>query len=424
GSFKADQQFSITFKAQPAEPVLTSASAAPIYPEKAVAISDTELILPDNVPDEYKSQIAEALSKAKPNVSQLIDAIKKAPPAHTEAVCFLIANMPDRDLTSLTADYILENVKWAYKAKQTVPWAGSIPQDIFLNDILPYASINERRDNWRKDFYERFYEVVKDCKTPGEAAIALNYNIWKMTNVKYSTKRRKADQSPYETMEQGLASCTGLSVLYIDACRALYVPARFAGIPQWTTKRGNHSWAEVWDNGWHFTGAFEPAEQLDRGWFSADASKADPTNPMHCIYATSFKKTDTNFPCVWNLSIRYVSAVDVTDRYISKEKTENGNRIVAIILRDKFQGKRITADVTVLKDGKTFGTGKTRTETNDTNDFLEFKLAPNTKYDIRLTYKGKTISTTFATTQKERQNFDFVWENLEIKPKGEDTCEL
>lgn len=111
-------------------------------------------------------------------------------------------------------------------------------------------------------------------------------------------------------MDQGLASCTGLSVLYIDACRALCVPARFVGVPQWTTNRGNHSWVEVWDNGWHFTGAFEP-DQVDRGWFVGDAAQADPSDPMHCIYATSFKKTDTTLPCVWNMSVRYVSAVDL-----------------------------------------------------------------------------------------------------------------
>ena len=36
---------------------------------------------------------------------------------------------------------------------------------MFLNNVLPYVSINERRDNWRSDFRKRFIELVKDSAT-------------------------------------------------------------------------------------------------------------------------------------------------------------------------------------------------------------------------------------------------------------------
>ena len=62
-----------------------------------------------------------------------------------------------------------------------------------------------------------------------------------------------------ESMETGLASCTGLSILLIDACRSVGVPARFVGTPLWADGSGNHSWVEIWDGGWHFVGAAEPA---------------------------------------------------------------------------------------------------------------------------------------------------------------------
>ncbi len=146
----------------------------------------------------------------------------------------------------------------AYDTLEKAPWADSIPEDIFFNNILPYASINERRDNWRSDFRKRFSDLVKEAKTPGHAAALLNQRLYPLVNVKYSTQRKKADQSPYESINSGLASCTGLSVLLIDACRAVGVPARFVGTPLWTDNSGNHSWTEVWDDGWHFTGAAEP----------------------------------------------------------------------------------------------------------------------------------------------------------------------
>ena len=50
-------------------------------------------------------------------------------------------------------------------------------------------------------------------------------------------------------MRQHMASCTGLSVLLVDALRAAGIPARFAGTPAWHDDRGNHSWVEVWIGG-------------------------------------------------------------------------------------------------------------------------------------------------------------------------------
>ena len=45
-----------------------------------------------------------------------------------------------------------------------------------------------------------------------------------MINVRYHARKRpKPDQSPYESIDAGFASCTGLSVLLIDACRSVGV---------------------------------------------------------------------------------------------------------------------------------------------------------------------------------------------------------
>ena len=72
---------------------------------------------------------------------------------------------------------------------------------------------------------------------------------------------------------------------------------------------------EVWDDGtWHHVGAAEPGP-LDRTWFDGKASKADPSRPEHRIYASSWARTGVLFPLVWDPSIEYVHAVDVTSRY-------------------------------------------------------------------------------------------------------------
>ncbi|MBI1337297.1 MAG: hypothetical protein GC164_10090 [Phycisphaera sp.] len=256
------------------------------------------------------------LALAGDNAAQLRRALADVPDNQREGLRFLIAYMPERDLKSLSAKYLLDNVRLAYLARNQSPWAKRIPDDLFLNDVLPYAVINEQRDEWRAGFYTRFHPLVADAKSPGEAATILNRKIFDELNVHFSRKRPKADQSPMETIQAGMASCTGLSILLIDACRAVGVPARLVGTPLWVDKSGNHSWVEVWDGDWHFTGADEAkGNELDRGWFARKATTALRDEPMHAIYATSFKPTGVHFPLVWDLSIDDVHAVNVTDRY-------------------------------------------------------------------------------------------------------------
>src|SRR5579859_1421939 len=231
-------------------------------------------------------------------------------------MAFLIANMPERDLRSLKADFLLENVALAYKARQEVPWGNLIPEDVFLDNVLAYANVDESRDPWRKEMYDLCMPLIKECKTPGEAAERLNRTVFPMLKVKYSTGRKKPHQSPKETIEQGLASCTGLSILLSDACRSVAVPARLVGTPLWANKTGNHTWVEIWDGGWHFTGACEPDPKgLDRGWFVGNAAQAKKDVREHAIYAATFRKTDVSFPLVWAPQRKDVYAENVTDRY-------------------------------------------------------------------------------------------------------------
>jgi hypothetical protein len=289
-----------------------------LAPTFALAGSDQPVL--DLLPVEARSVVGEQLAKAGDNGSKLSAAISEAPPEQREAVAFLIANMPENDLKTLGKDYLLSNVKYAYLAREATPWGRAIPRELFFEDVLPYASINERRDDWRKDFYDRFLPIVRDCPSPEEAVKRLNVEVFKTFNVSYhATKRPKPDQSPYESIQAGFASCTGLSILLIDAARAVGIPARMVGTPRWTDNSGNHSWVEIWDREWKFIGACE-LSKLNEGWFLDKASKADETKPNNRIYATSFKTAETYFPMVWKRTSKEVPAEDVTRRYTLRRK--------------------------------------------------------------------------------------------------------
>ena len=264
----------------------------------------------------WSDDVEQALKRARDNRKELEKALTDVPKDQRTGMAFLVENMPDSDLTSLKADFLLTNCDLAYKARKELPWGKDIPEELFLNDVLPYANVDEKRDAWRKEFYEMCLPMVKDCKTPTEAVQKLNKELFPKLKLGYSTQRKAPNQSPKESIEQGKASCTGLSIVLSDAARSVCIPARLVGTPLWVDKRGNHTWVEIWDKGWHFTGACEPDPAgLDRGWFVGAAGQAKKDVPEHAIYATSFKKTKQHFPLVWAPRYLGVPAENVTDRY-------------------------------------------------------------------------------------------------------------
>jgi hypothetical protein len=345
--------------------------------------------------------VEQALSKAKDNRPELEKALNGVREDQRKGMAFLIANMPNSDLKALKSDFLLTNVELTYKARKEVPWGKDIPEAIFLNDVLPYANVDEQRDAWRQEFHDLCMPLVKDCKTPSEAAQKLNSELFKQLKLGYSTQRKAPNQSPKESIEQGKASCTGLSIVLSDACRSICVPARLVGTPLWANKRGNHTWVEIWDKDWHFTGACEADPKgLDRGWFVGDAAQAKEDIPEHAIYASSFKKTDQHFPLVWAKFNKNVPAENVTSRYAKPESAKAETVRVHIRVLDSNQ-KRIVAAVTVSSsvDPKKQLEGKSLGETADTNDMLSFELPPEQEFVIKVAGVSKTIKTGKAGQQ-------------------------
>ena len=346
-----------------------------------------------------------ALERAGANRAQIEQALRDVPEDQRPGMQFLITNMPDRDLKSLSAEFLLENVHFAYTAWKQSPWKDDLPEEIFFNNVLPYANINEGRDRWRKDFYERFMPLIQEAKSPAQAAAILNQQIFPLLKVRYSTQRKKADQSPYESIKTGLASCTGLSVLLIDACRAVGVPARFVGTPLWTNKTGNHSWVEVWDQGWHFTGAAEPSGMdLDKAWFVGNASTAMRDTPQHAIFAVSFKRTPQKFPLVWDADIDYVHSVNVTDFYTRlAEKLPDGAIPVQFCAVEKSGGDRLAAFMKLKDDeGKVVFEGRTNDESFDANDHVRVPLQSGLEYSIELRSLDRLIIQKIKAEQRDR----------------------
>ena len=371
----------------------------------AVVTLGLAVLLPIEAATGTGDDLASSLEKAGSNRPEIERAIEGVPDSQRDAMKWLVERMPERDLRSLDADYLIENCRLAFEARESSPWAKAVPQEIFLDAVLPYAVINERRDDWRGDFRDRFGSIVAEAGSPSEATALLNQKVFPMVGVKYSTRRPKADQSGLESIDAGLASCTGLSVLLIEACRSVGVPARFVGVPLWSDGSGNHSWVEIWDDGeWRFTGAAEPTGMdLDRGWFTGRARGAVRDDPRRAVWATTWNESPAHFPMVWAGGDTSVRAVNVSDRYTSDPvDVPEGRGRLYVRLRDLDTGRRLAMPAILMVDGEEAARGRTRDDSFDANDHLEFVVPLGSEVTVRFELPDGTMEAGQAFRRDEQ----------------------
>lgn len=317
---------------------------------------------------------------------------------------YLLENMPTADRDTMSLDLLTENVKYANIAKERFAWAHALPEEVYLNDVLPYFVVDEVRDSWRKELYELFAPTVDTCSTMESAIRVVNGNIPRLTGVDYNTLREKTNQSPKESMRQGMASCTGLAILLVDAYRAVGIPARFVGTLSWHDNRGNHSWTEVWlDGEWRVTEYYLPSK-LDHLWFMPDASKAKADDRLYAIYATRFGKADDWFPMIWAAPDENqplvglpmtIGGENVTQHYIDLAYEQYTRHIEAgthTFLRIagyansqhmEHSGDRVAMGVDVFHGTEQMGGGLTAGPLRDMNDMFSVLLPKNQEYELR-----------------------------------------
>ena len=363
----------------------------------------SETCYPAGIPESYYAELDEALAESG-REQALCTFLAEVPETQQRDAAYLLVNMYVEDLKNMDLELLRENLEYAALAREKYEWAQALPEEVYLQDVLPYHVVDEVRDAWRKELYEMFSPAVDTCKTMYDAICAVNANIPRLTGVDYNTKREKTNQSPRESMRQGMASCTGLAILLVDAYRAVGIPARFAGTASWHDNRGNHSWTEVWlDGQWRVTEYYFPS-QLDHLWFMADASKAKADDRTYAIYATRFGKADDWFPMVWadegeDSAIedlpKFVGAENVTQHYIDlayeqyTRHIEAGTHTFLRIAGYKEQGKtehsddRVAMGVDVFRGTEQMGGGLTAGELRDMNDFFSVLLPKNTEYELR-----------------------------------------
>jgi len=246
---------------------------------------------------------------------------------------FLERNLPPWDaqnLGTLQLGILPATVQLALEARRSNPWAADVPWSVWRDAVLPFASVNEARSDWRRLFRQALAPLVKGAASRRVAVEEVNSKLWSLLRpdspIVFKSQQTPLIYDPMSTIAYGFASCTGISIVLIDALRSVGVPARLVGTPAWNgdEQAGNHNWVEVWlggesieEEGWAFMeGAPAGGGSLTdpcSHWFCNAAKMENGTE----VFATAFDReaNETVYPMSWDLTNRHVPGVKRTAHY-------------------------------------------------------------------------------------------------------------
>ena len=202
---------------------------------------------------------------------------------------FVLCTLPFSDLGDADPALLLNCVRHALFCRRTFAWCADLPPQLFLLWVLSPRVNNEELSDCRGLFYQDLFPRVEGL--PLKQAI-LEVNRFCAEHVTYrSTDERTV--SALAVYQFGYGRCGEESVFAVNALRSVGIAARQVYTPWWSHCDDNHAWVEVWDGKrWRYLGACEPEPILDRGWFTAAASRA---MMIHTRAFLSGTKNDISF---------------------------------------------------------------------------------------------------------------------------------
>ena len=226
--------------------------------------------------EEYRAQVHEDFLKRKDlaagRADQLFAGMDTLDTETREALEFLYAYMPYSDLADYDLAFYLQQVRAAFKARETFAWGKSVPEDIFRHFVLVYRVNNENLDTARL-LMQRELAPRLEGLSMYEAALEVNH--WCHEHVAYRASDSRTS-APLATMRTSLGRCGEESTFTVTALRSVGIPARQCYTPRWAHCDDNHAWVEVYiadSNKWYFMGACEPDPELDMGWFAVPSTR-------------------------------------------------------------------------------------------------------------------------------------------------------
>ncbi|MGF7010216.1 hypothetical protein M2145_000970 [Lachnospiraceae bacterium PF1-21] len=185
---------------------------------------------------------------------------------------YLYGNMPLSDILNYSFETYLEYATHGVFLWKAGPYKNQISEEMFCQYVVYHRINTEDISPCRTFFYEQVKGEIGPNDSMRAATIALNY--WCAGEVTYRTTDDRT-ASPMTTYRSSYGRCGEESTFTVSVLRSVGIPARQVYAPRWSHCDDNHAWVEVWcDGDWHFLGACEPEEVLDKGWFLHASSRA------------------------------------------------------------------------------------------------------------------------------------------------------
>lgn len=152
------------------------------------------------------------------------------------------------DLDTITADFLISQIDYAFKAWSEKPWAKDLSFENFREYVLPYRGSNEPLENWREVFRGKYKDIqnkMTDPSNPVEAARLINDDVksWFTFNPRFYY--HPTDQGLSEMLKNRLGRCEDMTNLTIYAMRANGLAVTSDYTPAWADFGNNHAWNAI-----------------------------------------------------------------------------------------------------------------------------------------------------------------------------------
>jgi len=156
----------------------------------------------------------------------------------------------DSDAATMTAELLIENIEWAFKAWRERPWAKGISYETFRDHILPYRGSEEPIGSTRPELFKRYDDIrgkMKDASDLAEAAALIRPSIDSWMGFSELYYLHPTDLSFAQMREQKRGRCEDITNAVLYSMRANAIPVAGDYTPWWANRDNNHAWEVILD---------------------------------------------------------------------------------------------------------------------------------------------------------------------------------
>lgn len=161
----------------------------------------------------------------------------------------------------LSDGIVNQTVYYSIQAKTLYPWTDSIPDDVYMEYVVPFAVVTEPRTDHRPIFFDTLKDSLKQYERSSignntqstqeqikDVVKLINTRLWALMGrdsekpIVFKASQTPRIYDPLSVIAYGYSSCTGLAIMLVSALRSVGIPARMAGTPAWygDPSKGDH----------------------------------------------------------------------------------------------------------------------------------------------------------------------------------------